>query len=95
MLSVVCLVVINLDNYCIITNFSASQKLLLKVLSRDNINLDSSFSNVSSIKIGKSDIPIVSMDYLFHENFCKNPAVLFINKSIIPLTDEFIDQSFR
>jgi len=85
---------INLDNYCIITNFSASQKLLLKVLSRDDINLGNSFSNVSSIKIGKTNVPIISMDYLFHENFCKNPAVLFINKSTIRLSKTFDKEIF-
>lgn len=76
---------INLNNYCIITNFSASQNILLKAFSKENICLKNSGVSVNSIKIGKINIPIILREHLFHENFCEKPTILFIDKSKIKL----------
>lgn len=76
----------NLNDYCIITNFSTSSNILLKVFSKENIYLRDSAISASSIRIGKTDIPIILRDHLFHENFCKTPTLLFLNKRKIKLT---------
>lgn len=76
---------IKLNNYCIITNFSASQNILLKVFAKENICSKNSYISANYIKIGKQNIPIILRDYLFHENFCKTPTILFIDRSKINL----------